>query len=344
MNDVCPYFGICGGCLYQDLSADDYRNLKVNFIKNALRGAGIEHPLLPIIEIGMHTRRRATFAYQNGVLGFNKAQSHQIVAIKSCLSLTPELEALLPALADLVRHLSGSGDLAVLMSDWGADITVIPKREKAKRFNKKTVPKNPLRDVVFLETVTAFCQEHRVARFVYDEEILFQTCVLPFPPNVFMQPSVQGQEALINLVLKACESSQKVLDLFCGLGTFTKPLQKAGKRVMGMDITIQSIDALVRAGVPAQMRDLFRAPVLSSELNDYDTVVMDPARAGAKEQSVQLARSDVKNVVMVSCNPVTFARDCRILLDGGYILQWICPVDQFTYTNHIELVALLMRA
>lgn len=342
MSDICPYFGKCGGCRYQDLSKADYHALKMDFIQNALNHEGIDMPILPMIEVGAHTRRRATFAYENGRLGFNASRSHQIIQIQSCLVLTPALEALLPSLQALAKHLPSSGDLAVLMTEWGADITVVPQRGQQKRFHKKA-PKDITQDVMFLEMVTQFCQENKVARFIYDGTVLYQACTLPFPPNVFMQPSVEGEKVLVDLVLKACALSKKVLDLFCGLGTFTRPMALAGKKVCGMDITAESIDVLKKQNICAEVRDLFRVPVLSSELSEYDTVVLDPARAGAKAQCEQLALSGVHRVVMVSCNPITFARDCRILLDGGFHLKWIQPVDQFTFTEHIELVSLLER-
>ena len=342
MSDLCPYFNVCGGCRYQDLSVADYRALKLNFIQNALSGVGLKTDVLPMIEIGAHTRRRATFAYQNGVLGFNEMRSHKIVPIQTCLVLTPALEKMLPALHRLARILPNSGDLAVLMTDWGADITVVPEKIKTKRFHSKR-HRNSAQDVTFLEEITVFCQGNFVARFVYDGDILFQVCPLPFPVNVFMQPSVEGEKILVDLVLSACKDSQKVLDLFCGLGTFTKPLAKAGKKVLGMDITAESIEALNGQGINAVVRDLFRAPVLPEELNAYDTVVLDPARAGAKSQCEKLALSEISKIVMVSCNPITFARDCRILTDAGYHLKWVQPVDQFIYSEHLEIVALLSR-
>ena len=343
MSNICPYFNVCGGCRYQDLSATDYRALKLKFVQNALSGVGLDADILPMIEIGAHTRRRATFAYQNGVLGFNEMRSHKIVPIQTCLVLTLALEKLLPALHQLAQILPNSGDLAVLMTDFGADVTVVPEKIKTKRFHSKK-RRNSAEDIGFLEKITAFCQSNSIARFVYDGDILFQVCPLPFPVNVFMQPSVEGERALVDLVLSACEKSQKVLDLFCGLGTFTKPLAATGKKVLGMDITAESIDALNAQGISAVVRDLFRAPVLPEELNAYDAVVLDPARAGAKTQCEKLALSEVPKIVMVSCNPVTFARDCRVLTDAGYYLKWVQPVDQFIYSEHLEVVALLERS
>ena len=159
-----------------------------------------------------------------------------------------------------------------------------------------------------------------------------------------MQPSKEGEDTLVQLVLDGCKDAKKVLDLFCGLGTFTKPLHQAGKKVLGMDITVESIEALQKQNIPAEVRDLFRAPVQPSELNEYDCIVLDPARAGAKAQTEELAQSNVKRIVMVSCNPITFARDCRILIDAGYKIEKIIPIDQFIYSEHVEVVAYLTKS
>lgn len=340
---ICPFFNRCGGCHFQDLPFEAYKQKKIDFIKGALTHAGIDFPLSDFISIGAHTRRRATFAFANGIMGFNAKKSHQIIAIDQCLVLLPELEKLIKPLSTLVHHLSGTGDIAVLMTEFGADITISSEKQKEKRFHKR-IKKSSSEEVFFLEEVSAFCAQNNVARFIKDGQLLYQSVQLDFPPNVFMQPSVEGQNALVDLVLKHTQDSHKVLDLFCGLGTFTKPLYQAGKRVTGMDITEESIAALKKHGVMAEVRDLFRNPVLPDELNQYDTIVLDPARAGAMAEVQQIALSNVKKVVMVSCNPLTFAKDCRVLIEGGFHFKQITPVDQFIFSDHIELVALLERA
>ena len=339
---TCPFFGQCGGCVYQDLSPAEYRQLKLNFITQALKHEGLSFTLDPMIEIGLHTRRRATFAYSNGHFGFNAAKSHQIVEITECTTLVPELENLIIPLRALSAELNCNADIAVLMTAFGADVTIIPEKQPIKRYAKKKA-KSQDKDVFFLETVTDFCTKNHIARFVFNENILYQSVQLPFPPNVFMQPSELGEKTLVDLVLQGCQNAHKVADLFCGLGTFSKPLHAAGKAVKGYDITAPSIACLQAAGVDAAVRDLFRQPLLPEELNAFDCVVLDPARAGAAAQVFKIAASDVRQVVMVSCNPITFAKDCKTLIDSGFEFEKITPVDQFTYTQHIEVVAYLKR-
>ena len=342
MTAICPFFEKCGGCQYQDLSDEEYCQLKVNFISNALKRQGLDIELSNIVRIPPHTRRRITLACQNGIVGFNAAKSHTIISVDVCPVLLPDLEKLLPKIKTLFSSIKIKADIAILMSEWGADITVKTAKEKEKRHTKKK-EKKITQDILFLETITYFCQENKIARFVFDNEILYQICEIPYPVNVFMQPSLEGEKTLIDLVLQGCQKENHILDLFCGLGTFTKPLAQTGKKVLGMDITAESIDFLKKQNIPAQVRDLFRSPVLVKELNEYDCVVLDPARAGAKVQCEELANSSVRKIVMVSCNPLTFARDCRILVDGGYKIEKVIPVDQFIYSEHIEVVAYLSR-
>ncbi|MBE6450287.1 MAG: class I SAM-dependent RNA methyltransferase [Alphaproteobacteria bacterium] len=342
MTQICPFFGLCGGCKHQNLTPTEYRQLKINFVQNILKNNKIEHEIEDFIEIPAHTRRRITLALENGVVGFNAHHSHQIIPVDKCPILTPKLEKLLPELQKISKTIQGVGDLAVLMTELGADITVKTKTQKMNKFRKKS-SKKQTEDIDFLEIITQFCQQNKIARFIFNEEILYQICQLDFPANVFMQPSIEGEKTLVDLVLKGCEKSQHVLDLFCGLGTFTKPLANAGKKVLGIDITEPSILSLQKQNISARVQDLFRNPVLSKELNLFDTVVMDPARAGAKAQTEQLANSDVKKIIMVSCNSITFARDCKILLDAGYKIQKLVLVDQFTYSDHIEIVAYLEK-
>ena len=342
MSIICPYFGRCGGCKYQNLSEKEYLQRKRNFVLNALNRQNIRTIVSEIIQVGIHTRRRITLACKNGKVGFNEAKSHAIISITECPILTPELEKLLPPIQELCHAHSLNADITILMTDWGADINIKQEKETNKRYTKKKV-KALSQDILFLEAISSFCQQNKVARFVFDEDILFQICQLPFPSNVFMQPSIEGENILIQLVLEGAKNANNVLDLFCGLGTFTKPLAQNGKKVLGIDITSKSIEALKKHNIPAEERDLFRHPLQANELNEYDCVVLDPARAGAKAQCEELAKSKVQKIIMVSCNPITFARDCKILIDAGYKTEKIIPVDQFIYSEHLELVAYLSK-
>ncbi len=324
---VCRYFGKCGGCLYQDLPHEAYMQKKENFIKRAFADKHIDIELNPIISVPFGTRRRATFAFRKGVIGFNETKSHQIVGLDSCPALVKELSDFLIPLKELVQNLKGNGDIAVLSTPFGIDMNI----KRAESF--PTLAQR--------EFLADFALKHHVVRLLYNGEPIMQKMNLPFGPDSFLQPSAEGEKILVDLVLKYAFDSQKAVDLFCGAGTFTRPLAEQGIKVIGYDIASDSLNALGNLG---KERDLFRNPLLANELQEIDTVVIDPPRAGALQQCIQLAHSSVSKIIMISCNPTTCARDIHILMEkGAYKLHPITPVDQFIYTNHIELVCYLSR-
>ena len=330
MTNICPFFKKCGGCLFQDVPKLEYLQQKKKVVEDALRKKGITFPVEDVISIPAHTRRRATFAYVKGKFGFNAYNSHQIVEITECRILKPELEQAIPTIRQFIKTFGQNADVAVLSTDFGLDITLISPKLKKLSLQQ-------------IEKTTDFCQKNPIARFVVNDDILYQKVQLPFPPNVFMQPSEEGQKTLIDLVLRGAPDTGKAADLFCGLGTFTKPLHDKGLKTTGYDLTSPSIDALKKAGYTAETRDLFRNPLMADELNQFDFVVLDPARAGAQAQCIQLAKSTVPMVAMVSCHTGTLARDLKVLTDGGYTILSITPVDQFIWSNHIETVTLLKK-
>lgn len=337
MTEQCPFFGLCGGCDFQDMPFDAYLKMKTDQVKKALAHKAIDTPIDPIISIPDQTRRRVTFAYAPGRFGFNEKKSHRLIDITACRLLVPELQAFIRPLKALSQKIGGMGHVAVLMTDIGADIAFLTDPPKGK----KKKPSRPSVDL--LEEISVFCQTLPVVRFVLNGDLIFQAVQMDTPSNVFLQPSVLGEETLIRLVMDGVQGARSALDLFCGLGTFTVPMHKAGITVTGYDITAESIAALQKRGIPAEVRDLFRQPLTSEELGTVDAVVLDPARAGADALCRQLADSDVPKVVMVSCNPSTFARDARTLLNGGYRLNKVMPVDQFIFSRHIELVGVFEK-
>ncbi|WP_343559195.1 23S rRNA (uracil(1939)-C(5))-methyltransferase RlmD [Kiloniella sp. b19] len=373
-DPVCEHFGPCGGCTLQHAKPEFYRKWKRDLVVQSLSRKGFEAEELvgALVEIPAQTRRRAVFAAEfrgkRARLGFHGRESHDLVDIRQCHLLAPELMELVAPLRDLLTVLlapqgqSGAGakaDITVNLSDNGADILLVGK------FTLKLEGR---------EAVSAFAQQNRVARISWidagnsrdpkarreDPEPLYvgENPVLTFgsvpvtpQPGSFLQPSREGEEALVSLVLDALpEDAETIADLYCGCGTFTFPLSKRG-RVHAIEGDPGAVAALSSSArrfstgfrVTADCRDLAREPVEAEDLEGGDVVVIDPPRAGAKEQCGELAVSDVPVVVYVSCNPNAFARDARILEDGGYRLERVTPVDQFIWSGHVELVARFIR-
>ena len=326
-TDLCPYFGKCGGCIYQDMPTDDYLAMKKRYVMRCFSDYALSPDIQDIVSVPIHSRRRASFAFHKGHLGFNENKSHTIIDINECRLLTENLCNILSPLREFIKTLNETGDVFVLDTPYGIDMHI-----KTKSKNRP--------NLALLEKLAFFANQNNIARLLYNNDPIAEQTHLPFPPDVFLQPSQAGETTLVNLMMSHIGSAKNALDLFCGTGTFTKPLINAGLNVKGYDSSVDSVKTL---GTYGQVRDLFRNPLLPSELNNVDIVVIDPPRAGAKAQIEQLAQSDVHKIIMISCNPSSAARDIKILINHGWILNPITLVDQFTYSGHVELFCILSK-
>lgn len=355
----CPHFGPCGGCALQHLSEDAYTAWKIELIETALTRQGIEGAAIaPLRRVAVGSRRRAEFSArrQGGrvLLGFHRRFSHAIEDLTTCLIVTPTLRDLLAPLRGLLA--------GVLADGAAAQVTVTETETGCDLLLSSDEPP----DLAARERFVAFAREHDLARLSWrpagggDSEPLVElrapivrfggVAVTP-PAGGFLQPTVEGEAALVEAVLAAIPATAgRILDLFAGAGTFTFPLAKRAsvRAVEGEAASLGALWAAARhaglAGpVAIEQRDLARQPLLAEALRNADAVVLDPPRQGAREQVEALAESGVGHIVYVSCNPIAFARDARILIEAGYRLGEILPVDQFPWSPHLELVAAFTR-
>lgn len=345
---VCAHFGRCGGCALQHVARPAYLDFKRQLVAGALKHRGFaDPPVAATMTVGPATRRRATFKAarhdDTTLFGFHAPKSHAIVDIGECPILVPELLALVPQLREMCAALLNVGEKAelhVTATANGADVALTAKR----RFTATQ-----------LREAAGFAGRLRFARLTVNGDIAAQLAppVVRFaeidveiPPGAFLQPTAAGEELLRRLVLAWTSGARRIADLFCGCGTFALPLARDAS-VTAADSDAAMIAALTATArrtsglkyVAPQVRDLFRSPLAAEELAAFDAVVLDPPRTGAKTQSAMLAHSRVPLIVYVSCNAASFARDARILADGGYRLAEAVPVDQFLWTPHVELAA-----
>jgi 23S rRNA (uracil1939-C5)-methyltransferase len=351
ITPFCPHFGVCGGCAVQHWMPEHYQAWKRNIVVETLRAAKVDGEVAPLIDAHGAGRRRATFHARMGThdilrVGFSAANSHDIVPIDRCPILDPALDGALEAAWALAEALKPTGkplDIQATATRNGLDVDI-----------RGSGPLPPPR----IAALSRLAEQHRLARLTRHGELVLMrnspvvtmgTAQVALPPGSFLQATVRGEETLAQLVLERVGKAKHVADLFCGVGPFALRLA-AQARVTAMDNDAGSIAALQKAaGTPglkpikAEARDLFRRPLMPPELRDLDAVVFDPPRQGAQAQAKQLAASKVPVIVAVSCNVTTFARDVRMLIDGGYTLETVVPVDQFRHTPHVELVARLVR-
>jgi 23S rRNA (uracil1939-C5)-methyltransferase len=344
---ICPHFGVCGGCALQHWDAARYRAWKRDLVVAALAQAGLPAPVGDIIDAHGVGRRRAVFHGRRGThdvlhVGFAAYRAHHVVPIDRCPILAPELAGAIEAAWAIAEALGPARkplDIQATASEAGLDIDVRGS--------------GPLASAV-VARLASVAQAHRLARLTRHGELVAQRAVptlrigraqVALPPGAFLQATAAGEAALAGLVLDHVGAAARIGDLFAGIGPFALRLAERA-RVHAVDSDAAAIAALKQAAgapglkpVETQVRDLFRRPLLPVELAQFDAVVFDPPRQGAEAQARALAGSQVPLVVAVSCNPATFARDARLLADGGYRLIAVTPVDQFRYSAHLEIVA-----
>jgi 23S rRNA (uracil1939-C5)-methyltransferase len=347
----CAHARTCGGCLMQHATDDLVAAWKMEVVRSALAGQGIEAPIRPVLTSPAQSRRRAVIAGRRtksgAMLGFHARGSDNLVAVPNCQLLHPDLMAAFPALEALV--LTGGSrktELALTITRTlaGADISVTGGK--------------PLDGQLRLE-LARVAEAHGLSRLTWDHEVVAlrtapmqamgRALVAP-PPGAFLQATEQGQADLLAAVQEAVGDAKRITDLFSGAGTFALPLAEKAEvhAVEGDAAMISALDKAWRQAeglkrVSSETRDLFRRPLEPDEFKKVQAVVIDPPRAGAEAQTKTLALSKVPVIAFVSCNPVTFARDAKTLIAAGYRLDWVQPVDQFRWSSHVELAACFSR-
>lgn len=348
----CPYFGECGGCATQHMRHDFYQDWKRGTLAHTLRQARIDAPLDPLVDAHGEGRRRITlhvrFPDRDMHVGYMAARSHQVVEIAFCPIAEPALKERAPVVARAIgEHLRASRkplDIQITATEAGLDVDLRGHGPMKDKDRLALVELAGRLDLARLSLHGEVLVERRPPVIV-----MGKASVVP-PAGSFLQATRLGEETLAGLVLEACQGAKRVADLFSGVGPFTLRLAERSE-VHAAETEKGAIAALDRAArntpglrrVTSEVRDLFRRPLLTPELNGFDAVVIDPPRAGAEAQVKQLAPSKVPLVVSVSCDAATFARDAAILIGAGYRLERVTPVDQFKYSPHLEVVGILRK-
>ena len=342
----CRHFPDCGGCQLQHADDHAYGAYLTSRIETALFQHKLETLIRPPHWSPPGSRRRASVKLQKvgdrAVIGFNAEMSHRIVVMQECHILRPELFALIEPLRGLIADMltpRRSAEIQLTLINGGVDLLI--KGIFAGRLTE-------------IERLTSFAIDHALERLSVDRgtgpetlyeprlaSVILSGVPVAFPHGAFLQATEDGQSELVQSVEEAVAGSASIADLFAGLGTFALSARAAYAAEASRDAAA----ALKRAapGMEVAHRDLYRQPLDPHELKRFDAAILDPPRAGATEQIAQLAKSRIGRIAYVSCNPSTFARDARALVDGGYHLDWIKPVGQFRWSTHVELAARFSR-
>ncbi len=351
---LCPHFTRCGGCAVQHWTAGAIAGWKRERVVTALRRAKIEAEVLPTRDAHGAGRRRVTLHVRYPKMpggrieaGFMQARSHALVDLDSCPLLVPALAAapeIARAIGHILRGVAKPLDVQVTACETGLDCDIRGSGPLVDGLRQKLIALASERSLARLTLHGERLIEARVPVLTFDGLTAY------LPPGSFLQATAEAEATLAGFAVEALKGAKHVADLFCGLGPFALRLARHVK-VSAMDSDKGAIEALQRSiranpgGKPlvAEARDLFRRPLFAPDLKPFDAVLIDPPRQGAEAQARELAKSKVAKVVSISCDPESFARDARILVDGGFKLGPVTPVDQFRYSAHVEVMAVFTR-
>jgi 23S rRNA (uracil1939-C5)-methyltransferase len=349
---ICPWFGTCGGCVAQHMSPSLYRAWKRGLVVEALERERVAAEVGDLVDAHGAGRRRATFhaRFPHGEpdeVGFMRARSHDIIAIDACPLFSAGMAGALLAARALggdLRGLMKPLDIGVTATLDGLDVDLRGSGPLGRNETQKLTRTADALDLARVSNHGEIVIERRPPR------VAFAKALGRVPPGGFLQATEAGETWLADFAERALADTKRVADLFCGAGAFTLRLAR-GHEVFAADTDPAAIAALSRAAattpalrkLEAETRDLFRRPLRPEELAAFDAALIDPPRAGAIEQARALAASTLPLVISISCNAATFARDARILIDGGFHIEAVTPLDQFRFSAHVEIAAVFRR-
>lgn len=348
IKPICGHYRVCGGCSMMHATDAFTTAWKQQVVMTALAAQGIDAPLPQVHVSPLQSRRRAVLSgrrtKKGALVGFHARASDVIVDLAECHVLRPQIMAALPLLrAIVVAGASRSGELSLIVIQGPAGLDVAVRGGK------------PM-DASLFQTMAALADQGDFARLDWDgQTITRRSPALPMgraqvvpPPGAFLQATTQGEAALLSAIQATVSGASRIADLFAGCGTFTLPLAERAEvhAVEGLSAPLSALDSAWRATpglsrVTTEIRDLARRPLMPDELTRFDAIVIDPPRAGADAQMRLIASARVPVVAAVACDPVSFAKDTRILADAGYRVDALWVVDQFRFSPHVEMVAAL---
>jgi 23S rRNA (uracil1939-C5)-methyltransferase len=353
----CPRFSRCGGCGLQHLAPQNYRDFKRGIALHVADQLQLEHArVAPLFEAGDASRRRAELKVNvhkgEVTLGFLASQSHEVVDATPCKVVSPAIAAAIGAVRTCLANLKKPSlikALHITEADNGLDIQ-LQATAKLKPADAQSL--QTFADAEEIERLLLMYDDGATTMLkVGEPQVSMGTAQIALQSGGFLQATKASQNALADYVVQHCAGHASVADIYCGSGTFSLPLLQAGHRVYAYEGSADAVTTLFNAArkqgweqqLHSHSRDIYAQPLRAEELAACEAVVINPPRNGALPQANMLAQSPVQKVVMVSCNPATFVRDARALLDGGFGLQHMLPVDQFTWSHHLELAAVFSR-
>lgn len=346
----CVHFSACGGCGLQQLKIEFYQESKRKVLRSALAHGGFPDVKADVTFLPAASRRRVEFKWADGRFAFYASRTRDMVAIDNCLILEPALQALMAPLAKQLAKWHAARAIktvSLTAADSGIDMEL-----ECSSVVEDTTTLSALADTLNIARISLIVPGQKPITVVSRVPVTMRLGIydVALPPGAFLQASKEGQRLLTEAVIAGIGEAKSVADLFCGIGTYSFALHKMSKvHCVESDIDmVKGLKSMIHIHgrnrfMTTEQRDLFTTPLSAKELEKYDAVIINPPRPGAKAQTVEIAKSNIKTVIMVSCNPASFARDAKALKEAGFSVTNAQGIDQFVYSPHLEIVAVFKR-
>lgn len=347
-DKVCPIYDLCGGCNLLHLNDTTYYQFKKDIIAKIISKLNnVDIKDFDIIKIGYNTRRRVVFQIKNNKLGFFERNTNNIVEINSCPLINNNINSIIEPLKNIIKKVHNIDEISIVSCENGLGVLFILNKDLSNNDNSILLDfaKNN-QDIITLSYKINNEEPYLLIQKSTPQLTFDNGIKIDLPVNIFLQATLEGQKEITKIVVDNLKDCKNVLDLYCGIGTYTFLLSSYTKvhAVEGSELMIKTMKDNILSNklnnkITTECRNLVEAPLLLNELNNYDGIVINPPRNGAKAQCEIIAKSNIKTIVMVSCNPQTFAIDARELCSNGYKIINIMGIDQFYKTQHLEVVA-----
>lgn len=357
IDPACKHFGECGGCQLQHLKTEHYRQFKQNILEKIIQSLGCDSEVVqPLIELGAQSRRRVEFKLQHHKkqtkLGFFRNRSHEVVAVNHCPVITPLLERTIAPLKEWLAQSKNARSIsAIHLTELASGIDAVIHLRKSLTSSDRMAWKEFAQQQAWIRLIEK-SDNHQTLYKSGETLIKFGAVTIELPADSFLQATLAGEKAITDQVLRFMEGCDHIADLYSGCGTYSFPLLQQAQHISAFEGSHEMVAAMHNAILKADMesritatsRDLYRHPLKTHELKPYDGIVINPPRNGALPQTKELAYCTAKTITTVSCNPATFKRDAGFLLEHGWKVEEVVAIDQFYWSNHLEIVAKFIKS
>lgn len=375
----CKYYGQCGGCQLQHMSNEAQNKFKQSQVEDLMSPYGKVNKILAMNDPYFYRNKiHSTFAFTKGrqvIAGFYKENTHDVINIEKCIIQDSKADEIISTIKGLMRSFkmrpfdedTGQGFLrhVLIKRGFATDQIMVVLVTSTKVFPGKNNYIKALRKVhPEISTIILNVNNKKTSMILGNEEVTLYgrgfiediLCGVRFQISAksFYQVNPVQTEILYNKAIEMARlnGDETVIDAYCGIGTIGLILNDKVKDVIGVELNSDAVKDAIKNARNNNIKNAYFhnedagdfIVKLADENKNIDLVIMDPPRAGSDEKFLSsLVKLSPEKVVYISCNPITQERDLRYLVNYGYDVKEIQPVDMFPQTNHVECVVLIEK-